>query len=363
MVPTLLGRYPTVSETFVYQEVEGLRAAGLEVPVFALERTRAPQGALLQGPVELLPTAHQVLLRRHPSPALERAWTEAGGRPKDLRRAGWLARQLARRGARALHVHFLGDAASIGAAACEMAGIPLILTVHARGIHAPTPLGLWALRRARELVVISQDAARACAAQGSPEPRVLPLGIALAEPTPPGPAGDFTLLTVARPVPKKGYAVLREALEGLEAPWRWRVAGASAEDIGGPHPRLEALGSVSMTRVEKMYQEGADAFALTCRVAEDGDRDGVPVALMEAMARGLPCLSCPVGGVGELIEDGVTGLLVPPDDPAATRAALARLAAEPALRRRLGEAGRAHVRATRDPERRARALAALLRSA
>lgn len=362
MIPLLLGRYPTVSQTFVYREVEDLRAAGLAVPVFALERTRAPQGELLQGAVEVLPTAHAVLLRERPTAALQASWLEAGGRLKDLRRAGWLARQLRRAGARGLHVHFLGDAAAIGAAACQMAGLPLVLTVHARGVYAPTPLGTWALRQAHEVVVISEHAARACAAEGVPGAHVLPLGIEPAELAPEGPGAHLSVLTVARPVAKKGYPVLREALLGLEAPWRWRVAGAEAEDIGGAHPWLEALGAVSATRIQKMYHDGVDTFALTCRVAEDGDQDGVPVALMEAMARGVPVLSCPVGGVGELIEDGVTGLLVPPDDPEATREALARLAESRPLRRRLGEAGRAHVRATRSPGRRAQALAALLRA-
>ncbi|MCB9745516.1 MAG: glycosyltransferase family 4 protein [Alphaproteobacteria bacterium] len=359
MIATLLGRYPTVSETFVYREIEDLLRAGEQVEVLALQRTRAPQAGLLSGEVQVLPTAHQALLRDKPSPALAERWAELGGRPKDLRRAGWLARHLRRSGVSALHVHFLGDAAAIGAAACQMAGLPLALTVHARGIYAPTPLGLWALRQARLVVAISEHAARACRQAGAGAVEVLPLGVEEAPPAPRGGEG-FTVLTVARPAAKKGYPTLREALLGLEPPWDWRVAGAAAEEIGGPHPRLEALGPVAATRVEKMYQEGAHAFALACQVAPDGDQDGVPVALMEAMARGVPVVSCPVGGVGELIEDGETGLLVPPEDALALREALRRLRADPALRARLGDAGRAHVRATRRPEQRAARLRTLL---
>jgi len=75
-------------------------------------------------------------------------------------------------------------------------------------------------------------------------------------------------------------------------------------------------------------------------VAGDGDRDGLPNVLMEAQSQGLPCVATDVSGIPELIEDGVTGLLVPPRDRDALARALARLVGDPALRAQLGEAGR-----------------------
>ena len=87
----------------------------------------------------------------------------------------------------------------------------------------------------------------------------------------------------------------------------------------------------------------ADLLALPCRTDSNGDRDGIPVVLMEAMACALPVISGDLPAVRELVIDEQTGLLVPGDDPAALTIALARLADDPALRRRLGEAGRAHV--------------------
>ena len=88
----------------------------------------------------------------------------------------------------------------------------------------------------------------------------------------------------------------------------------------------------------------SDLFVLPCRVAADGDRDGLPNVLMEAQSQGLACLSTTVSAIPELIEEGVTGRLVPPDDVAALTEALSDLIGDPAQRLRLGAAGAARVR-------------------
>jgi glycosyltransferase involved in cell wall biosynthesis len=88
----------------------------------------------------------------------------------------------------------------------------------------------------------------------------------------------------------------------------------------------------------------ADLFVLPCRIARDGDRDGLPNVLMEAQSQGLACLSTTVSAIPELILSGETGMLVPPDDRGALAAALAALMRDPAERRRLGAAGEARLR-------------------
>jgi glycosyltransferase involved in cell wall biosynthesis len=88
----------------------------------------------------------------------------------------------------------------------------------------------------------------------------------------------------------------------------------------------------------------ADLFVLPCRIARSGDRDGLPNVLVEAQSQKLACLSTEVGGVPELIENGETGVLVPPDDSRALADALMRLIEDPQTRRRLGEAGEDRVR-------------------
>src|SRR3546814_7121324 len=102
---------------------------------------------------------------------------------------------------------------------------------------------------------------------------------------------------------------------------------------------------------------------LASRVARDGDRDGLPNVLVEAQSQGLACLATRVAAIPELVDDGVTGVLVPPDNPAALAAALARLIADPAERRRLGAAGQQRVRADFDMKSGIDTLARLLSSA
>ena len=89
---------------------------------------------------------------------------------------------------------------------------------------------------------------------------------------------------------------------------------------------------------------------LASRVAGDGDRDGLPNVLVEAQSQGLACIGTAVAALPELIEPEVTGLLVPPEDPAALSAALDRLIRQPALRRDLGRAAARRVRQAFDLE-------------
>src|SRR5207253_7366968 len=89
----------------------------------------------------------------------------------------------------------------------------------------------------------------------------------------------------------------------------------------------------------------ASVFALPCQVASDGDRDGIPNVLLEAMAMELAVVSTSVSGIPEVIQNGINGLLVPPGDAAALATAIGGVVDDPALRRRLGEAGR-HTVAT-----------------
>ena len=91
-----------------------------------------------------------------------------------------------------------------------------------------------------------------------------------------------------------------------------------------------------------MYRH-ATLFALPCIVTDNGDRDGIPNVLVEAMRLGLPVVSTRVSGIPELIIDGDTGLLVPPRDTRALTDALARLLDDPHLRGRLAAGAARHV--------------------
>src|SRR5262249_44173082 len=92
----------------------------------------------------------------------------------------------------------------------------------------------------------------------------------------------------------------------------------------------------------------ADLFALASRIANDGDRDGLPNVLMEAQSQALACVATKVSAIPELIADGETGVLVPPRHVPALAAALERLIREPGLRARLGRAAQAKINAEFD---------------
>jgi len=356
VIAYLLGRYPTFSNTFVYREIDALRSHGVCVDVYGLSRTEEPNHDILgDAPIRWVPTAHAVVLADSISTALLREWSAVGGRKKDLRRARWLARQWRRSGVTCVHTHFLGFSSALASVACSIANIPLVVTVHARGILVPDHLAPFTLSRANSLISISQTTNRIVRSKTGCTTTVIPLPVAEGERSPPS-TDAFQILSVGRSVPKKGYSTLREAFTLLETPASWTVAGADEVELGGPLEGLNALGAVSFQTIESVYRKGVDVFALACCEGPDGDADGVPVAMMEAMARGVAVVATQVGAISELITDGETGLLVPPDDPLAMARALERLAGDHQLRKRLAENGRAHVLETRSKEPHTQAL-------
>jgi len=167
-------------------------------------------------------------------------------------------------------------------------------------------------------------------------------------------AGPLRILMVGRLVEKKGH---RDALAALR---RLRGAGCAAElAIVGAGParaailaeaeRLGVAGQVELAAPTDQAQlrdrfAAADAFLHCSVTARDGDVEGIPNVVVEAAATGLPVVATRHGGIGEVVEDGKGGWLVPEGDPAALAAALERLAREPGLRFALGRGAAARVR-------------------
>jgi glycosyltransferase involved in cell wall biosynthesis len=161
------------------------------------------------------------------------------------------------------------------------------------------------------------------------------------------------ILSVARLVPKKGVHVLVRALARLRdrsVAFRAVVAGDGAELNNlkalalacGVAACIEWTGAIDHSKVAGLIRESA-VFALPCVVAKDGDRDGIPVALMEAMAAGVPCVSTDFPAIRELITDRVSGRLVPPEDPGALDQAIADLINDPLACASIAAAGKARV--------------------
>jgi glycosyltransferase involved in cell wall biosynthesis len=169
-------------------------------------------------------------------------------------------------------------------------------------------------------------------------------------------------------VPKKGLDILLRALAALPSDLAWRFVHIGA---GGEQDALSTLaaqlgierrctwkGSMDQQGVLEEYRM-ADLFALACRVTDDGDRDGLPNVLVEAASQQLAVVSTTISAIPELFVDGVSGLLVPPEDVPALAEALARAIRDPQLRQRLGRAAEARVRADFDYTSSIRQLTAL----
>ena len=177
------------------------------------------------------------------------------------------------------------------------------------------------------------------------------------------------LLSVGRLVEKKGFDDLLLALADLlrrGTPFECRIYGdgplreelEGLRDRLGLHDRVRMMGARSGDEVLVALKD-ADVFVLMARQTDDGDRDGIPNVLVEAMACEVPVVATVAGGIAELVRDGSNGLLRPERDRAGVAAALQSLLADEGLRRRLGESGRRTVEADFDVDVAARRLDAL----
>jgi glycosyltransferase involved in cell wall biosynthesis len=385
-VAVILKGYPRLSETFIAQEIRALETLGLDLRLFSLRHPTDPAihpiHREIRAPVRYLPE----YLGDDPS-RVARAWQALRPRPsyREARRL-WLAdlrrdptRNRVRRfgqalvlahelppDVRSIHAHFLHTPASVARYAAKLTGLPWSCSAHAKDIWT-TPeweirdkLGdvAWLVTCTRtgydhlsalsahperlDLVYHGLDFAR------FPRPRT-------PRPERDGrdPADPAVILSVGRAVAKKGYDTLLGALAGLPTDLHWRFVhvggGTLAEDLKataealGIADRVAWRGPQPQDAVLEAYR-GADLFVLASRIAADGDRDGLPNVLMEAQSQDLACLATSVSGIPELIEDGVTGLLVPPEDQRALANGVVRLIREPALRAHLAAAAGQRLR-------------------
>ena len=339
---------------------------------------------------------HPVGLARAASAAMAQAFRSRKrpirwGRKMYLReflQAVAVADDIERTDVRHVHAHFAHGATTVAWLATMIVGLPLSFTGHARDIYSESlnPEGL--LRRkmdAASFVVTCTDANRKhLEALGSTTPvhciyhglnadfsrLVAANGAAM----PPAADGTLRLLGVGRIVPKKGFdtmidacALLRDAGVPLEAV----IAGEDGDHSDVVRRRIAALGLDGKVRLAGPMTQGelheqyhaADAFCLPCRILDDGDRDGVPNVLVEAMACAVPVVTTDVSGIPELVEDGRNGFLVPPDDPARVAERLSLIHRDPELAARIGSAGQETVRSRFDGGELARRLAALFDAA
>ncbi len=373
----LVKRFPRLSETFVLDEVLELRRQGVDLELFALldphevtvhdaarplcdevsylrasDDLRGTLGALREG----LPT-----LARHPIGSV-RGLAFAVRRRRATRRhfieALVLVRRMRARGLTHLHAHFAHSPTSVAELVSLVSGMPYSFTAHAKDIYTTLPINLARRVRNARFVVTCTDCNRRYLAEvavgDAPKVTVVHHGVDVdrfaSGPRQPVP---HRILTVGRLVPKKGHRVLADALAILSSrgiPFEWRVVGGGPlrdelrahVEAAGIADRVRVLGARTQREVAAEYAR-AELFALTPLVLEDGDRDGIPNVLREAMASGVAVVTTSVSGIPELIEAGSTGWLVQPGDPDAVADALEEALTDSARRQKVADAARSWV--------------------
>ena len=371
---------PKRSETFVYGEVLGLRELGLDVPVATLhpperglDEPRLERladeavpvygggwAALLADALRFALAAPAVAARvmlRALRDALDADDLGVGARAKPPLQAVAalaLARRLAGRGVTHIHIHMAHAAATVGMYAAQALGVPFSFTGHAADLFRERCLLRRKLGRARFVVCISdwhRQWYRGLVARDDRAYPVVRCGVDIPERPPERAAcGTLRILGLGRLVPKKGFGTLVEACRQLTADG---IAVACV--IAGDGPEEAALkqaadglpvefpGAVAHHEVPRLLA-ACEVCVLPCQTGADGDRDGIPVVLMEAMAHGVCVVSGDLPTIRELVRDGETGLLVPPGQPRTLAARLAELQRHPQRRRALAAAGRQLVR-------------------
>ena len=387
-VAVVLKGYPRLSETFVSQELHGLEQAGLDLSLWSLRHPtddkRHPIHDRITAPVTYLPE-----YLNDDRPRVRRAWRAVRRLPgyraaktawlRDLKRDR--TRNRVRRFGQALvlaaelpadidhiYAHFLHTPASVARYAATIRGLPFSISAHAKDIWTSPGWEIAEKIADAQWTATCTAANRDYLAETSGAPAKVHLvyhGLDFSDlPAAPerrhvkdgrDPGAPVTLLSVGRLVAKKGYDDLLAALAGLPPGLNWRFehigrwdlkdALTATADALGIADRITWHGAEPRDTVMAACRR-ADLFVLASKVAADGDRDGIPNVLMEAMSQGLPCIATDVSGIPELIDDGATGWLAPPGDPAALRDIIAAAIAAPDHRQRIGAAGCRHVRET-----------------
>lgn len=364
----VLKRYPRYSETFIVNEILAHEAAGLDIEIFALRppedthfqniisRVRAPvhyirkpvQGRISESLNSLAPTAASYFWAelQEASHVIPDFWEKLaiaqGERASTVYQAAWLAREVKLKNMTHLHAHFGTVATSVARLTSHFTGIPYTFTAHAKDIFHESVVSEDLSRKlsdATAVVTVSDynlkylQETYGAAAKGVWR---IYNGLDLSQLTYRSPLHRPPLIVfVGRLVEKKGILVLVEAcakLKNWSCEFRCQIIGTgplqahlqhriqqlhldSLVEIVGPRPQNEVF----------EYIQQASAFAAPYVIGSDGNRDGLPTVLLEAMALGTPCVATDVTGIPEIVRHKETGLLVPQHDAEALATALKQL--------------------------------------
>ena len=373
--------YPRFSETFILSEVLELERQGVQLEIFSLmkpddgrfhadvARVRANVTYVPEFPLiawrDVFDAQRRVFgwdPRRYCRALLDLLTGPNDDRASALKRflqAGYLAPRVRERAIRHIHAHFACSATLVAYYLHMLAGVPYSFTAHAKDIYADTVSSdrlRRKLRAARFAITVS-DYNRKYLARVDGRPRIVRVynGLDLERFSPNGAAREMPplVLGVGRLIEKKGFADLIRACERLKQggiDFQCQIVGKGALEhelralitqlalrehvrLPGPLPREDLL---------DLYRR-ASVVVAPCVVGSDGNRDGLPTVLTEAMALGVPVVATDVTGSPELVEDARTGLLVPQRNPEALARAIQHILANPGAAQALARAGRERV--------------------
>lgn len=354
----VLKGFPRISETFISNEILAMERRGINISIFSLRKPRESFSHRsirnIQAPVTYLPEyvlPHwKILLSKNLTVfsdrphrylstlfgAVRRSLATSAPLSATLRhflQGGYMARHLSLSGDVVhLHAHFAHTPTSVALFASQLTGIPFSFTAHAKDIYTSHPTKLrYKISRALFVVTCTQynRSYLADIARGLPTPiYTVYHGIDLSRfPFSPQPyeSPPFKILSVGRLVAKKGYDDLLRALHILKCwdfPFEFLHVGdgelkesvyrmASELDL---IDKVRFLGTLTQEELCPLYHR-SHLFVLASKIAPNGDRDGLPNVILEAMATGLPVVSTRVSAIPEAVQHERTGILVTPGKP------------------------------------------------
>ncbi len=372
-------RYPRYSETFIVNEILAHEKAGLEIEIFAL---RPPVDTHFQNlisavraPVTYLTTGKRMSQfwkdLTNADAYLHDFWHKLefarDENVYDVHQAAALARLACERNLTHLHAHFASSATNVARLAARFAGLPYTFTAHAKDIFHETvdesDLRRKLLDAANVVTVSDFNLNFLRETYGAAAERVERIynGLNLADfPFESPSVRPPRIVSVGRLVEKKGFGVLIDACEilrkrgvkfdcsiigtgELENELREQIEHLKIGEI------VELAGARPQSELRELLQNTA-VFAAPCVIGKDGNRDGLPTVLLEAMSLGTPCVSTDVTGIPEILKNGETGLMVAQNNALELADALEKLLNDADLRVRLAKRARALIEENFDIE-------------
>jgi glycosyltransferase involved in cell wall biosynthesis len=377
----IVSRFPKLTETFVLYELLEMQRQGVEVELYPLlsgresthqREVHALNGRVHHHPFVSLPLlrAHVHFIRRRPVAYVAVLAEIVRGTIGSLNffvgaigifpKVVWFAYEMERRAVVHVHAQFANHPAVAALIVHRLTGVPFSFTARGSDIHVDRRMLKEKLCASAFAITVSafnkQLMTHECGGELGEKVHVVYGGVDTRVLTPaPRNESDsmFRVLCVARFEEVKGHVHLVEACRLLrdrgetfechligDGPLRRKIETQIAR--AGMSDRIISHGPRAYREIVEQLSR-ASVVVLATVHASNGKREGIPNVLKEAMACGLPVVGSTISGIPELVDDGRSGLLVPPGDSVALADALERLKRDPTLRRRMGEAGRAKI--------------------